>query len=295
MVDCGFVDMCISAKKERETVMITHILAEEQRLEQELLEKISRSEKIWSQAEMPTEFRDALIGLLLIQESCEYRGGENYLRYCPQLAPTAEKAAFIAHIGIEELGHAAQVQRILTSLGVRVKHSCHLYQEKHILRIFQHPELFTSWSHVLIFNYLMDGAAGQQLAEFKNGPYGPWTLMIEAIEEEEMGHVEHGTKGIEEWANSQRGLAELQEALDDWWPLVMDVFGAPDASSKRTALYRKYNLKQMSNDEARSMFFRSVQPLLTRLGLAVESPCNLSRAYYAPNFNRTEGDCILLI
>lgn len=252
--------------------MVTHILAEESRLEQELLQKIKQGEKIWTSAEMPTEFRDTLIELLLIQESCEYRGGENYLRYCPQLAPTAEKAAFIAHIGIEELDHAARVQRILESLGVRVKRAHNLYQEKHILGIFQHPELFKSWPHLLVFNFLMDGAAGQQLAEFKNGPYGPWTIMISAIEEEERGHVEHGVRGIQEWASTTRGCAELQDALDDWWPLVMDVFGAPDTKSSRIARYRKYNFKQMGNDEARLMFYRSVESLLVSTGLAVEHP-----------------------
>lgn len=250
--------------------MITHTLDEESRLEQELLAKIERGEKIWHSAEMPIEFRDTLIELLLIQEACEYRGGENYLRYCPQLAPTAEEAAFIAHIGIEELDHAARVRRILESLGVQVKRARNLYQEKHILRIFQHPELFKSWAHVLMFNYLMDGAAGQQLAEFKNGPYGPWSIMINAIEEEEQGHVEHGIQGIWEWASAPRGLAELQDALDDWWPLVMDVFGAPDViKSTRFVRYRKYNFKQMSNDEARLTFYNSVEPLLVSFGLNV--------------------------
>lgn len=252
--------------------MTAHILAEESRLEQELLEKIKQGEKIWTSADMPTEFRDTLIELLLIQESCEYRGGENYLRYCPQLAPTAEKAAFIAHIGIEELDHAARVGHILTSLHVRVKRVQHLYQEKYILRIFQHPELFKSWAHVLMFNFLMDGAAGKQLAEFKNSPYGPWSIMINSIEEEEKGHVEHGTKGINEWASTIRGHAELQDALDDWWPLVMDVFGAPNAKSSRLARYRKYNFKQIGNDEARLTFYQSVWPLLASMCLVVPCP-----------------------
>ncbi|MDP3778420.1 MAG: Phenylacetic acid catabolic protein, partial [bacterium] len=206
------------------------------------------------------------------QESCEYRGGENYLRYCPVLAPTASEAAFIAHIGIEELDHAARVHRILESLGVRAKRARNLYQEKYILRIFQHPELFKSWAHLLMFNFLMDGAAGQQLTEFKNGPYGPWSVMISAIEEEEKSHVEHGTRGIQEWANTVRGRAELQDALDDWWPLVMDVFGAPDAHSRSLARYRKYNFKQMGNDEARLAFYQSVEPLLANAGLAIEHP-----------------------
>lgn len=252
--------------------MTTDILVEENHLEQKLLEKIKRGEKIWTSLEMSTEFRDTLIELLLIQESCEYRGGENYLRYCPQLAPTAEKAAFIAHIGIEELDHAIRVQAILESLGVQVRRARNLYQEKYILGIFQHPELFKSWAHLLIFNFLMDGAAGQQLAEFKNGPYGPWSTMIDGIEEEERGHVEHGIKGIQEWASTARGLAELQDGLDDWWSLVMDVFGAPDSKSTRLALYRKYNFKQMSNDEARLTFYYSVEPFLTCTGLAVKRP-----------------------
>lgn len=246
-----------------------HVRAANDIFEQELLAKIARGEKIWSVVETPDEFRDALVELLLIEKGCEGRGGENYLRYCLILAPTVEEAAFMAHIGIEELDHEARVQRILESLGVQAKRTRHLYQEKYILRIFQHPELFKSWAHVLMFNYLMDGAAGQQLAEFQKGPYGPWSMMIRAIEEEEQGHVEHGINGIMKWAETSRGLAELQEALDDWWPLVMDVFGAPDAKSTRLALYRKYNFKQMSNDEARTMFYTSIKPFLKKVGLYI--------------------------
>ncbi len=252
--------------------MTIHTLTQEDILEQEILTKIARGEKVWEYTDMPKEFRDTLIELLLIQESCEYRGGENYLRYCPRLAPTAEEAAFIAHIGIEELDHGARVREILKPLGRQIRRARHLYKEKHILRIFQHPELFISWAHVLMFNFLMDGAAGQQLAEFKQGPYGPWSIMINGIEEEEKGHVEYGTKGIKEWASTIRGHAELQDALDDWWPLTMDVFGAPNTKSSRLARYRKYNFKQIGNDEARLAFYQSVWPLLASICLVVPRP-----------------------
>lgn len=253
------------------------VLEKEYQRDQQIIEKIKRDEKIWKQEEMSHEFKDTLIELLRIQESCEYRGGENYLRYCPSLAPSAEQAAFIAHIGIEELDHAARARRILESLGVQITRARNLYQEKYILRIFQHPELFKSWAHLLMFNFLMDGAAGQQLAEFQKGPYGPWSLMIQAIEEEEQGHVEHGMNGIREWARTARGCAELQDGLYDWWPLVMDVFGADDAKSNSLWRYRKYNFKQIGNDQARSVFYHSVMPFLSSVGLnvcAARSPHN---------------------
>ena len=244
-------------------------IVEELQLQEELLAKIDRQEKIWSADQMPSEFREALVNLLLIQENCEYRGGENYLRYCPILAPTAEKAAFIAHVGIEELTHADRVRRLLHALNVPVTRASTVQKERRILRIFQHPELFTSWAHLLMFNFLMDGAAGQQLAEFQKSPYGPWSIMIAAIEEEEMGHVEHGRNGICEWACDENGLSELQGALNDWWPLVMDVFGAPDSESKKLSVYHKYHLKEMSNDEARATFRASAEPFLNEVGLHI--------------------------
>ena len=244
-------------------------IVEELQLQEALLEKINRQEKIWSPKEMPSEFREALVNLLLIQENCEYWGGNNYLRYCPVFAPTAEKAAFIAHVGIEELTHADRVRRLLQGLSVWVRRVSNVKQERRILRIFQHPELFTSWAHLLMFNFLMDGAAGQQLAEFEQGPYGPWTIMIHAIEEEEMGHVEHGRSGIREWSWRRNGLSELQGALNDWWPWVMDVFGAPDSKSKKLSVYHKYHLKEMGNDEARATFRASVKPFLNEVGLYI--------------------------
>ena len=244
------------------------IIQKEHDLERMLLDAIHYGRKVWNSDDLPTEFRDALVELLWIQERCETRGGENELRYCLVLAPTLKEVKFMVHTGLEELEHGEKVCQVLATLGARPQIAKTLEEEKYILRIFKHPELFKTWGHVLMFNLLMDGAAGQQLAEFKNGPYGPWSQMIAEIEEEEAGHVEHGVRGIREWA-VEGHLEELQNALNDWWPWVMDVFGAPDDKSTRLTVYRKYHLKQMSNDQARYQFRNLVRPLLTSFGLNI--------------------------
>lgn len=246
------------------------LIQEEHELERQLVERINRGEKVWDAHNLPIEFLNALVELLWIQERCETRGGENYLRYCIRLAPSLKEVIFMAHTGLEEVKHGEKVCEVLATLGEQPKPAKNLWEEKYILRIFQHPELFKSWGHVLMFNLLMDGAAAQQLAEFKNGPYGPWIRVIAEIEEEEAGHVEHGIRGIQEWTQQENGFDELQDALNDWWPWVMDVFGSPDnKNSRRLAMYRKYHLKQITNDGARIMFRNSVEGVLGNAGLQI--------------------------
>ena len=242
--------------------------------EAQFLERIQRGEKISDPGEMPSGFKDAVSELLTIQAKCEFHGGNNELFYCARLAQTYEDREWITHTGFEEIGHARiLVEGSLHTLGIVPVFKSDPRHEQKILRIFQRYDLFETWPDVRMFAYLMDGAAGQQLSEFKQGPYLPWTRDIERIEEEEAGHTKEGELGIREWAERPDGLAELQSSLDKWIELVLDVFGSLDTqshelSSRKLPRYLKYRLKQQGNNASREQFKAHIKSfLIDEIGL----------------------------
>lgn len=240
----------------------------EERLQAEILDKISRGESVYNRDELPLEFMHLLEATIITQWNCEWHGGINYLN-CAHLATPDEEMAVI-RIGYEELGHANILRRgPLKILAVNPwsQYRHNVKEQPKILKIFQFPEKFTSWAHFLMFNHLQDRSAAVQLTEFKKGPFAPWSIAISEIELEEAGHIMHGVMGIKKLARTEEGRIALQMALDDWLPLALDVFGAPDEKSKSLELYRKYGLKK-SNDESKTQFKIEIKPLLDEIGIS---------------------------
>ncbi len=230
--------------------------------------RIAAGGKVDTIVGMPSELCQLLKSTIVTQWNCEYWGGRNYLD-CISLAPSLAERKAVCAIGEEELGHGFILESgPLKALGVNPweQKARTLLEQTSILGIFKKTERFTTWAHFLMFNDLQDRAAAIQLAEFREGPFRPWNDAIRKIEAEEDGHIQHGENGIRRLAGSKAGRRELQQALDDWLPQVLAVFGASDDVSKALPVYRRYGLKK-SNDALRELFKAQIKPLLAEGGL----------------------------
>jgi ring-1,2-phenylacetyl-CoA epoxidase subunit PaaA len=243
----------------------------DEHLRQRLLEKVAKGEKVSEVSELPLELCQLLADTIVTQWNCEWHGGLNYLT-CINLAPGEAERQVVSHVGLEELGHARILEKgPLKALKIEPwkQFVRSVKQQPRLLHIFRYPERFTTWAHFVMFNHLQDRSAAIQLARFKEGPFAPWSEAIAEIEAEEEAHVEHGESGLRKLASSEEGRRNLQQALDDWLLLTLEVFGRPDYESSSLKLYRQYNLKD-SNDKQREIFKKQIKPLLDECGL--ESP-----------------------
>jgi len=206
---------------------------------------------------------------------CEMWGGINYFR-CLHLAPNDTERGFLEVIAREEIGHARILEiGTLNTLGINpYDHFCKttVKNQKGILSVFQYPEVLTrSWGDVLVFNRLQDASADMQLDEIAGCFYGPLCDDIHKIEQEEKGHVEHGEHALREYVQTTQGVCEVKLALQFWLPLVLSVFGQPDAQSHSMPLYLKYGIKKRTNDESRTHFLESITPFLESLNMPISS------------------------
>ena len=239
----------------------------------ELQNRLDRGERVRTVAEMSQEYYDALLNLLLMQADSELAGGIGYMPWIAK-APGIQEKYVVANIVREEIGHAHLIYKLLRGLGFAVDE--HVAQHEWDLRvqaenigaerladdkrvnIFYYP--IDTWEDFIMFNFCMDRGAAHQLYDAEHCSYEPWRRAIKKIAEEEAGHLQHGDLWVQKLAEDPCSRENVQDALNRWYPRVMNIFGRP--RTPKNALYRRLGLKVRDNDEVRQAFVDDVRPKL---------------------------------
>ena len=290
-------------KTERRTMMTTGSTRNPSALssgerEIRMLEKLQKGEAIETADEMSDEFYDNLTDLMLQQADSELAGAFGYVPWIMK-APTTEEKLAVANIVKDEVRHARAMYRLMADIGFDAE--SHVAMHDYTLRVgFRADELkdkragddkrvnifyytIDTWADFIMFQFCMDRGAGHQLEDVRTSSYGPWRREIERIFKEETMHVSHGDFWVRKLAFDHSAKAEVQEALDRWYPRTMNIFGKP--KTQRNTLYRKYGLKVRDNDEVRRGFADEV-----RLRC---SECCLRLPEWKPDWEKLEEDGVI--
>lgn len=249
--------------------------------ERQLLNKISAGGLVEQEGEMTDEYRENLVHLMLMQADSEIAGAFGYVPWIMK-APTPAEMLAVASIARDEVRHGRVVYKLLENLGVdveervkqfdftlRVSEADYLGQGRAAndqrVNIFYYP--IETWADFIMFNVLMDRAAGHQLDDAARCSYGPWRRVMEGIMKEESMHIAHGDTWLKRLGRDANTRDELQATLNRWWPRVMNVFGRP--KTRRNALYRKWGLKVRDNDAVRQAFVEDVTKAIEQAQLTV--------------------------
>lgn len=244
----------------------------------EYLGNIERGIPVISPEQMSRTVYKLYARLVLMQYYSEYWGAYQYERaFRMNFAPREKSAPQIfERMYQEEYGHARLVwlgdgkgnHGPLTVL--KIDPTLFLAdspeEQANILHIFRHPG-FMRWSEIIVYNHFQDRSAALQLRDFANGPFEPWTKMLELIDSEEADHIRHGEEWFTRIAASADSWRMLQEDINKWFPHAMDVFGHPGETSKTMETLLRFGIKRKTNDEAREDFLEAVSPLIRQAGL----------------------------
>jgi ring-1,2-phenylacetyl-CoA epoxidase subunit PaaA len=88
---------------------------------------------------------------------------------------------------------------------------------------------------------------------------------MQQIEKEEWMHVKHGETWVKRLAADPATKAEIQAALDFWFPKVNKVFGKAHTETNQT--FQKFKLKQRDNHEVREAWYQEMVEPLASYGL----------------------------
>jgi ring-1,2-phenylacetyl-CoA epoxidase subunit PaaA len=233
--------------------------------------------------ELPPFYKKSLINLLWMQGDSEYSGSLGYAPWIEK-APTLKEKVIVAQIVKDEMRHASVIYKLLEDLGedpmshVEKVDLGYKLEEDDInigfkrikddyrVNIFYYN--IKHWTDFILFNFLMDRAAGHQLEDTLKSSYLPWKKGIEGIYKEEVMHLTHGDKWVKILAERSAEDKEfLQERLNIWWPRVMNVFGS--TRGRTNDLYVNLGLKARTNAEVRDVFVKEIHELCAKFGLTV--------------------------
>jgi ring-1,2-phenylacetyl-CoA epoxidase subunit PaaA len=248
--------------------------------EQQLFKDIKNGKTFEANDEMPAFYRKHLLNLLWMQGDSEYSGALGYMPWIEK-APTLQEKVIVAQMVKDEMRHASVIYRLLDELGQDTKTHTEKtdlgfkmaedkinigfkrVKDDYRVNIFYYDIKY--WTDYILFNFLMDRAAGHQLQDTFNSSYMPWKKAIEGIYKEEVMHLAHGDKWVKILAKDPAQKDFLQERLNLWWPRVMNVFGNTKGASND--LYVNLGLKQRTNGEIRAVFVKEIQEMCDEVGL----------------------------
>ena len=246
---------------------------------EDLAKRVANGERISARDQMNQEYLDDLINLMTMQADSELAGAFGYVPFIAK-APGVEEKLIVANIVRDETRHAKAIYGLLRDLGVdvdsRVEKHDYNYRVRQELgskragddarvNIFYYP--IETWADFVTFNFLMDRGAGHQLEDGLKSSYSPWASELQRIFKEELTHIRHGDMWVERLAKDPATKEEIQQAITQWYPRVMNIFGRP--GTRRNERYRRYGLKQRDNDEVRAAFVAEVKANCDAWGLTL--------------------------
>jgi len=201
---------------------------------------------------------------MIAQADSELAGAYGYIPWIEGAPTVAEKLA-MANIVKDECRHAKAMYDLLERLDVDINKLIFEDQMKNRMKVFYEP--IKTWPDLVMFNFLMDRAAGHQLRDAAECSWGPWSRAMTQIEKEEWMHVKHGETWVRKLAQDPEQKPAVQKALDFWFPKVNKVFGKSGTESNKT--FQKFKLKQRDNHDVRLAWYNEMKPLLESYGLKV--------------------------
>ena len=250
--------------------------------QKDLFDEIAKGRTFDVDEKLPPFYEKMLKKLLWMQGDSEYSGALGYMPWIEK-APTLKEKVLVAQIVKDEMRHASVIYKLLRDLGEETENYVEskelgfkMDQDKaqigfdrlkddNRVNIFYYG--INYWTDFILFNFLMDRAAGHQLEDTLQSSYLPWKKGIEGIYKEEIMHLAHGDKWVKILAEDPKEKDFLQERFNLWWPRVINVFGNPQGASND--VYVKLGLKKRTNVMVRETFVREIEQVCQKVGLTI--------------------------
>jgi ring-1,2-phenylacetyl-CoA epoxidase subunit PaaA len=214
-------------------------------------------------AQQPEEYQTAVHKIVISHAVNELYGAQVFDEPAIKLAPSPYAKWLTCRIAMEEYHHHVRFKALADEIGIAGERTDP--KVKKPLSIFQF-ELRT-WPEFCVIKAIADYAEILQVEDLLHCSFHPLRNLARITMPEEKFHAKFGKDFCLELIQEGRG-AEVQDALDRYLPITPAFFGA--SQSKNNEIYRKWKLKQRTNDEMRADFMARVTELVEKdFGLRV--------------------------
>ncbi len=216
-------------------------------------------------AQQPEEYRTAVQKIVVSHSVNELYGAQVFDEPAIKLAPTPYAKWLTCRIAMEEYHHHVRFKGLADELGIAPAATDP--STKRPLSIFGFP--LKTWAEFCVIKMLADLAEILQVEDLLHCSFHPLRNLARITMPEEKFHAKFGKDFCLELIQHGKA-AEVQDAIDRYFPITPGFFGA--SQSRNNEIYRKWKLKQRSNDEMRQDFLTRVTELVEKdFGLRLPS------------------------
>ena len=179
-------------------------------------------------------------------------------------APTPYAKWLTCRVAMEEYGHHVRFRELGEQMGidpVRLVPN----DDKKPLSIFEFP--LQTWAEFCVIKLLADLAEIIQVEDLSLCSFHPLRNLARMTMPEERFHAQFGEDFTREMCETEEGKAEIQDAINRYYPYLPLFFGRPH--SRNNDIFRKWGIKQRTNAEMRDDYIERAQALVAKLGLTL--------------------------
>src|SRR3954447_14297989 len=219
---------------------------------------------------MPDEYRTAVLRFVEMHANSELMGVLPEREWIMRAPTLRRKLALTAKVQ-DEVGHAQLLYQVAEDLG---KPRDAMIQDlldgkTKFHNVFHYPT--KSWADIGIIAWLVDAAAIVAQQALRDSSYAPYARTMRKICWEESVHIMHGRDVVVTMVSGtpvQRAM--VQEALERWWPPLMQMHGPRSDRSKDRDLF--WRIKAKTSEELRQEFLSIYVPRIREIGLTIPDP-----------------------
>lgn len=207
-------------------------------------------------ATAPEEYRLALRKIVRSHAVNELYGAQVFDEPAIALAPTPYAKWLTCRVAMEEYGHHVRFRELGEQMGIPAAEMTP--SGKKPLSIFAFP--LASWEEFCVIKLLADLAEILQVEDLLQCSFHPLRNLARMTMPEERFHAQFGKDFCTELCRTADGRARVQAAIDRYFPLLPAFFG--QSGSRNNALYRKFGIKQRSNEAMRADYIARARLLV---------------------------------
>ena len=242
--------------------------------EETLLAYVEGGGKLSSPDNVTPRYRGEVMRIMAVFVDSELAGASGFADLI-NLAPGVKERVVASRMVLEKFSHAEKVMRLMEAFGsnpaqyvsahpwaARLDRSADLGTRRingdMRLNVFHYP--IYGWVDGVILNALMGRATMIQLDDLSRGSYQPLADALAEILPAETRHAGYGVEGLRTALAAGYDPTAAQASVNYWYPRVAATFGR--AASEHSNTYRKFGLRQRSNEELLAVWQADVRGLL---------------------------------
>ncbi len=210
----------------------------------------------------PEEYRMALRKIVRSHAVNELYGAQVFDEPAIALAPTPYAKWLTCRVAMEEYGHHVRFRELGEQMGIAAAEMTPT--GKRPLSIFEFP--LKTWEEFCVIKLLADLAEILQVEDLLHCSFHPLRNLARMTMPEERFHAQFGKDFCAELCKTPEGRARVQDAIDRYFPMLPAFFGK--TGSRNNELFRKYGIKQRTNEDMRADYLARAKALVEEfLGL----------------------------